>query len=119
MEFILRISNNIFLILVAKKENLICDTKNPTYIGCYSDDSRRDLSYRPGTGKYDQSSCSKACKDFTYFSLQHYGECFCGNEYGTRPQYVKKSDDECGGPRGLGKSWTNAIYERCTKSGNN
>merc|ERR1712029_1214417 len=62
------------------------------YIGCYVDDSMRDLNDGPKAYGYNQASCKEACKQYTYFALQHNGWCVCGNGYGTRPQYVKKPD---------------------------
>ena len=107
------------LFLASKKENLRCDTKNPTYIGCFSDDGHRDLPYRVlAGGGHNQTSCNEACKDYEYFALQFNGQCRCGNQYGTKANYIQKLDDECGGPRGLGKGWRNAVYETCTNSGN-
>merc|ERR1719266_1294392 len=43
-------------------------------------------------------------------ALQNGGECFCGNSYGTQPQYIKVEDHECGSTL-LGEAWRNAIYE--------
>jgi len=85
------------------------------YIGCYVDDSMRDLNDGPKAYGYNQASCKEACKQYTYFALQHNGWCVCGNGYGTRPQYVKKPDSECGGASGLGGFARNSVYKRCSK----
>ena len=88
-----------------------------SYIGCYVDDESRDLPYGPKTGGYDHFSCNTACQGYRYFSLQASGQCFCGNAYSTQPQYVEKSDSECGGHRGLGGSWRNSIFRICDAKG--
>jgi len=89
-----------------------CLGKEESYIGCYVDDAQRDLDKFMGSG-YNQLSCNSACQDSTYFSLQYYGQCFCGNDYSTKPQYVKKPDSECGGARGQGTAWRNSVYKTC------
>ena len=90
---------------------------DPTYIGCFTDDSRRDLSHGPKKYGYDQSSCNEACEKYTYFALQDGGWCVCGNDYGTESQYVQKHDKECGGPNGLGGGGRNSIYKTCVMPG--
>ena len=90
---------------------------DPTYIGCFTDDSRRDLSHGPKKYGYDQSSCNEACEKYTYFALQDGGWCVCGNDYGTESQYVQKHDSECGGPNGLGGGGRNSIYKTCMMPG--
>ena len=97
-----------FLIDVSKT----CLGKEDSYIGCYVDDGHRDLKKFIGSG-HNQITCNSACQDYTYFSLQYYGQCFCGNGYSTKPQYVKKPDSECGGARGHGTAWRNSVYKTC------
>ena len=107
------------IVLASKKDNLSCDTESPTYIGCFSDDGNRDIPYLLVAGDgHNQTFCNGVCKDYEYFALQFYGQCRCGNQYGTKAHYSQKSDDECGGPRGLGKGWRNAIYKTCVNSSN-
>jgi len=91
-----------------------CHGMEGTYIGCYLDDSHRDLKDGPKKYGYNQQSCNTACKAYTYYALQNNGWCVCGNGYSTKPQYVKKPDSECGGTRGLGGPFRNSIYKTCT-----
>ena len=99
----------IFLLTDTSKN---CLRKEETYIGCYVDDGQRDLKKFIGSG-YNQLTCNSACQDYSYFSLQYYGQCFCGNDYSTKPQYVKKPDSECGGARSNGRGWRNSVYKTC------
>ena len=40
------------------------------YVGCYKDDSSRDLKHGPKTFGYTPASCQAACPTFQYFALQ-------------------------------------------------
>jgi len=104
-----------------------------SWVGCYVDDDDRDLVPVGPTvkGGYTTVTCGADCKasGFTYFGMQHNGQCFCGNAYGTADQYVKVCDEECSsiayksgisvceGEEGLtptrycGAGWRNAIYK--------
>jgi len=93
-----------------------CDTKNPSYIGCYVDDGNRDLYDGPRNYGYNQQTCNEACQEYPYFALQNNGWCVCGAAYATEPQYVKKPDRECGN-KGLGGGWRNSIYHTCGYEG--
>ena len=99
----------IFLVIDTSKT---CLGKGESDIGCYVDDDQRDLKKFIGSG-YNQVTCNSACQDYTYFSLQYYGQCFCGNDYSTKPQYIKKPDSECGGAWSNGKAWRNSVYKTC------
>ena len=101
---------NISLLLTDTSKT--CLRKEDSYIGCYVDDGQRDLKKFIGSG-YNQLTCNSACQDYTYFSLQFYGQCFCGNDYSTKAQYVKKPDSGCGGARGHGTAWRNSVYKAC------
>ena len=94
-----------------------CDTKNPSYIGCYVDDGSRDLYDGPKNYGYNQQTCNEACQAYPYFALQNNGWCVCGAAYATEPQYVKRPDGECGS-KGLGGGWRNSIYHTCGYEGN-
>ena len=48
-----------------------------------------------------------------YFSLQYGGQCYCGNEFSTSRNYIKRPDSECGGANGVGGFWRNSIYRTC------
>lgn len=80
------------------------------YIGCFVDDSNRDLEEGPKQYGYDPSSCAVACKGYKYFALQNNGWCVCGNAYATGFQYAKVADSDCGASR-LGGPWRNAVYQ--------
>lgn len=67
-------------------------------------------------------TCSKACTNYKYFSLQNGGECFCGNDYSTQKKYSRVIDSECddnGGRKGirLGGIWKNAVFRNSLYSG--
>jgi len=90
-----------------------CHGKEGSYIGCYFDDAQRDIKNGPMKYGYNQQTCNSACQDYTYFCLQNDGWCACGNDYSTKPKYVRKPDNECGGARGLGRAWKNSVYKTC------
>ena len=85
------------------------------YIGCYRDDSSRDLkNYMGDITNGDHSACQKKCAAFTYFSLQFGVQCFCGNSYSSAPQYTKLPDSTCqqmnnGKSLYWGNGWANAV----------
>merc|ERR1719197_310021 len=83
------------------------------FIGCYKDDSDRDLCCGPQTGGFTANSCAKAClaDGFTIFGLQNNGECFCDNDFSTPASVYHEVDESLCGDKGLGGGWTNAIYE--------
>ena len=107
--------NYIYIFYVVNSNESPCDGSNPNYIGCYVDDSNRDLDHGPGVNpkKYDASSCNAECKGYNYFSLQAQGQCFCGNAFATSPKYEKRPDAECGGAKGIGRAWRNSVYKTC------
>jgi hypothetical protein len=93
------------------------------YIGCFIDDSDRDLGTMVGT--HDDAStntfelCRVACGNSKYMSLQWGGECFCADAYGTASQYTQVADSECNMERepctpnshNCGGTWHQAIYQ--------
>ena len=101
------------MILLLLDISATCIGNEGSYIGCYVDGKQRDLNDGPKKYGYNQLTCNSACKDYTYFSLQNNGECRCGNNYSTKPQYVKKPDSECGGARSNGRGWRNSVYKTC------
>ena len=107
--------NHIYIFYLDDSNDSPCDQSDPNYIGCYVDDSNRDLDHGPGVNpmKYDASSCNAECKGYNYFSLQAQGQCFCGNAFATAPQYQKRPDAECGGAKGIGRAWRNSVYKTC------
>ena len=67
-------------------------------------------------------TCSKACTNYKYFSLQNGGDCFCGNDYSTQKKYSRVIDSDCndsGGRKGtfLGGVWKNAVFKNSLYSG--
>jgi hypothetical protein len=86
-----------------------------TYVGCYVDDSDRDLQEGPMAYGYTMDSCAAACINYNFFALQNNGWCVCGNAYGTESQYVEAAG-ECGAPCAgessghCGAGWRNAVY---------
>ena len=95
-------------------DSYTCQGKEGTYIGCYVDDSDRDLKNGPKKYGYNQQSCNTACQAYSYYSLQNNGWCACGNGYSTKIKYFKKPESECGGVRGLGGPWRNSVYKTCS-----
>lgn len=94
------------------------------YLGCYQDDSDRDLdTFTKLVSSVDE--CNSSCIDYNFFALQNYhpsgtAECWCGNNYGESGElattsYSQKDNSQCperssmDGAR-VGASWTNAIY---------
>ena len=96
-------------------------------MGCFRDDSYRDLPEEAPLGKGDLRSCSVACDGFSYFALQDKGRrCFCGNAFATGPSYVQLDDSACydcgdstpvldDGPRLCGSANVNAVYARLSE----
>jgi len=94
------------------------------WLGCYTDNGRRDLKHGPRRYGYTVSTCRKYAKDHSkkYFALQHNGWCSTDNTYATPSnQYRKRGDHECGAKcRGetagdavlrCGGGWRNAMYK--------
>ena len=36
----------------------------------------------------DSMTCAYRCRDYKYFGMQWWGQCFCGNEYGSHYQHT-------------------------------
>ena len=58
-----------------------------TYMGLFTDKKPRDLPNKVGNVNEkntfsDAAKCHVMCKDYKYFGLQYFGECWCGNSYG-------------------------------------
>ena len=78
-------------------------------IGPYVDTSDRNLRYGPGTSdnSYTNDTCYWQChiiENFTYFSIQFGGQCFCDNDL---RHATRDGPGDCG-PNG--GSWCNYIY---------
>ena len=98
-------------ILLIKTEK--CNSEEGTYIGCYVDDTDRDLNHGPKNYGYKQETCNMACHAYSYYGLQNDGWCTCGNSYSTKSKYARRPDSECGGVHGLGRNSRNSIYATC------
>ena len=86
----------LWCILNKGKENFQVNSKKGrpfTYVGLFHDASSRDLpkvagSVNEATPLADAAKCQVMCKDYKYFGLQYFGECWCGNTYG---KYYEKT----------------------------
>eukprot|EP00941_MAST-03F_sp_MAST-3F-sp1_P001215 g1215.t1 len=100
-----------------------CTIQNYQYIGCFRDGPRpRDLSHRSvdENGKSinlsNAASCVEYCrgKGYVYAGTQWYGECWCGNSYGS---YGEVDEKRCDRPCKLdptefcGGGYHNSIYK--------
>lgn len=79
--------------------------------GAYRDAPKRAMNVMINDGGYyyDQTSCSQACKDYTYFGLQdgnnNRSQCFCSDSWASTTQYGPDTCGEQGGP------WCNYVFE--------
>ncbi len=87
------------------------------WVGCYVDDAERDLQEGPMTYGFTPETCHERCAAYKFFALQNNGQCFCGNAYGTEPQYVDVDKSECvaegNGQKDAhfyGDGWRNAVF---------
>ena len=91
------------------------------YVGCYVDDSGRDLGAVQNNMGQQASPrlCAELCVGYTYYGLQAAEQCFCDNDYGSLGP--ASSEDECntdcaghaaGGSTHAkcGGSWRNSVY---------
>jgi len=101
-----------YLMLVANPNTppvppVLPPTGEAQYLGCFVDDSARDLgAMESGGATYTYATCLARCEGSRFMSLQWGGECFCADAYGTASHYAKVSDSQC-----------NVIREPCTSSG--
>jgi len=92
-------------------EEEVCEAVE--YVGCYRDDGSRDLNEGPHQYGYTPETCSEACADYAYFSLQNGGWCACGHKYGEPAnQYPEIDQSECDNTGGVrqGGPWANAVF---------
>jgi hypothetical protein len=94
-----------------------------SYIGCFVDDSSRDLGSMVGTQSNAATNtyelCRAACGGHLYMGLQYGGECFCADSYGNGDQYVQVDNSECSmtnepclsNSHSCGGTWRQAIYQ--------
>jgi len=118
-----------YLMFVAHPENAPEPTDGlpgqDTFIGCFSDDTSRDLGAMVGawtnsaTNTYELCRAECASRNNRYMSLQFGGECFCADAYATADQYSQVDASECNVGRepcspnshNCGGTWRNAIYQ--------
>eukprot|EP01084_Bolivina_argentea_P206244 352170_1 len=81
-----------------------------THIGCYKDTNDRALRYGPHDWGYNIASCSTACLDYKYFSLQAGSWCFCDNDLVHAKKYGEAPAGTCPTSR-IGGSWGNDIFQ--------
>jgi hypothetical protein len=96
-------------------------TSKYTYKGCYSDNGRRDLQRGPKRYGYNADTCRAACLQYSYFSLQHGGQCFCDSSFATPAStYRKMPEAQCNRNGGFrnGGAWRNAVYQNHPANGN-
>jgi len=96
------------------KEGFISGRKSSaTYIGCFVDNSDRDLPIFQETLGMTPELCADICRGHKYFGLQWYSQCFCGDTYG---KYASSTEDDCSTPCSgapdvmCGGVWRNSIY---------
>jgi len=102
-----------------------------TYIGCFTDNSDRDLGAMVGvwtnsaTNTYELCRAECLSRGNVYMSLQWGGECFCADEYATADAYYQVDDSNCNVVRepcspnshNCGGTWHQAIYQIAEPAG--
>jgi hypothetical protein len=84
-----------------------------TYVGCFKDESTRDLSDEAANGgSMSVETCLADCAGYSYAGVQYGNQCFCGNSYG---KYGSATDCnmDCSGDSAetCGGTWANSIYK--------
>uniref|UniRef100_A0A1I8FFV6 WSC domain-containing protein n=1 Tax=Macrostomum lignano TaxID=282301 RepID=A0A1I8FFV6_9PLAT len=89
-----------------------------TYIGCYGDTTRRDLSSYVAHSRMSVEFCYRQCDRlrYRYFGLQNGRLCFCGNTYGLACTGARASASATGAATATGDEFCggrmrNCIYE--------
>uniref|UniRef100_A0A1I8FQH3 WSC domain-containing protein n=1 Tax=Macrostomum lignano TaxID=282301 RepID=A0A1I8FQH3_9PLAT len=77
-----------------------------TYIGCYGDTTRRDLSSYVAHSRMSVEFCYRQCDRlrYRYFGLQNGRLCFCGNTYGLACTGARASASATGAATATGTS---------------
>lgn len=96
---------------------------NVEFVGCFNDNSERDLKTNIPGSSFTIATCSQwaISRSFKYFALQANGECRGANQHGGKAPYGPHDRSECGGPCSgetmqvpgasyCGTGWVNAIY---------
>lgn len=99
----------------SSREIIVADTVTG-FLGCFVDDSTRDMGSWPGMGPagagFTINSGREFCKSsgYLYFGLQaQNGWLACSNIFGSKAIYFKAPDSDCGSNQ-LGSSWRNAVF---------
>jgi len=94
----------------ASGEDTQCE-ESQAYLGCFRDDSNRDLKHGPREAGFSITSCATSCcSTYKYFALQQGGWCSCDDTYSTEHSlYGKIAESECGSNR-LGGSLANSVF---------
>ena len=71
---------------------------NISWVGCYADDSDRDLDAGPQAYVHNSSNCMELCRGYAYMAIQFESWCSCGNRYATAARYNQLPDNECENP---------------------
>ncbi|MEI6209482.1 MAG: WSC domain-containing protein [Desulfuromonadales bacterium] len=88
-----------------------------TYLGCYKDESRRDLKEKHwSNSRMTPELCVNFCRKegFMYAGAQNGSQCFCGDRYGKYGQIAERScSSACSGDSDLncGGSWANSVFQ--------
>ena len=87
------------------------------YLGCFNDQSERDLPAAfMNIPNMTNATCQATCrsKGFTYAGTQYGSQCFCGNSYGKYGQAgEEKCNMPCAGSSGekCGGTWANTVFK--------
>ena len=88
------------------------------YIGCFADDISRDLpTYFAGWDSVSSlEGCQRLCYGFKFFAVQNGQYCYCGNDFNTKPRYLRTDDSECASKNNgrslyYGDYYRNAVYK--------
>jgi len=86
-----------------------------SYLGCYNDQSSRDLSYEATlTSSLTVEGCISACAGYDYAGVQDGNQCFCGDTYG---KYGSAGPNACSmacqgdNTQICGGAWLNSVYK--------
>jgi hypothetical protein len=85
----------------------------PPSLGCYKDESTRDLPDQTSLSPVSAETCINTCKQagYSYAGVQYGSQCFCGNGYG---RYGTATDCNmtCNGDSAetCGGTWANNVY---------
>ena len=83
------------------------------YIGCFTDNSQRDMKLIDGDTSPDECFKQARSRGYEFVSMQYGKQCFGSNEvgkYGDRPD--KECNMECNKETGMhcGGSWRNSVW---------